>query len=364
MHKGLALIALAGMTVCNSNAYAADISTRALEGGKKVILLQGEIVAGDAAKIRKIAASEEIAGILLSSQGGNLGEALEIGRIVSVSEYGTAVPSGITCASSCALIWLASSDRLAGRTARIGFHAGYVMEDNKPIQSGVGNAMVGRYLTLLNLPPAAIIFATSAKPEDMSWIDTSNPGAEGIPYKIMGKDPSAPSSNTVQARDSSVSREDDGDTKTYGKWSTFVTKNAATSFTVERGDRAPGEEFAMLAFECYIGTKCRYSITFVADKLKTGCDAGDSYDIRYQVDGYESKKIDATCGIGGDELILSGTQQFAQDIINETNVTFRMSTTTAIKTIVFPLIGHDQAYRAMVRDGHIRNGMGASGPEN
>jgi hypothetical protein len=75
-------------------------------------------------------------------------EALNIGSAIRRMGFDTLVLSNKTCASACALIWLAGHYRWAGPKAAIGFHAIYYGDGN--ISSG-GNALVGAYLRDLGL---------------------------------------------------------------------------------------------------------------------------------------------------------------------------------------------------------------------
>src|SRR5690606_35120829 len=48
-----------------------------------------------------------------------------------------------------------------------------------------GNALVGRYFTLLNLPMKAIVFATAASPHELNWLDHSNYVDAGIDVQFV-----------------------------------------------------------------------------------------------------------------------------------------------------------------------------------
>ena len=149
------------------------------------IAIEGEIEQSDVGKFQDLAIKSSNAVVVLNSPGGYLSPALEIGKIIQVKGFSTYVPPGVTCTSSCALIWVAGSPRMLSTTSRIGFHASYQDDNGAPKETGLGNAIVGRYLTLLNLPEKAVIFATRASPETIQWLDTSKAAEAGIPFETI-----------------------------------------------------------------------------------------------------------------------------------------------------------------------------------
>lgn len=166
-------------------ALAADVTPVDLGKGEMALFVTGDIVSGDAAKFRAQASKYEQAFVILESEGGSLADAIDIGETIHLKGFATGVFNGSDCNSSCALIWLAGSPRALARSARVGFHAAYTDASGTSQESGVANAMVGRYLTLLNLPEKAIVFATSAPPSDLSWLTSSNYEQTGIDLKVM-----------------------------------------------------------------------------------------------------------------------------------------------------------------------------------
>ena len=192
------LIAIASL-VWAAPAVAANIS---LETGENLdlIFISGEIEESDVAHFQRLAVSSSAAVVVLESPGGALDPALKIGEIIRLKGFSTYVPNDITCTSSCALIWVAGQTRYIATTASVGFHASYILMDGRQIERGVGNARVGRYLTLLNLPERAVIFATSAPPNEIAWINTADPTQSGISFKIFNlEDSSANPSSRASA---------------------------------------------------------------------------------------------------------------------------------------------------------------------
>jgi hypothetical protein len=84
------------------------------------IALRGEIDAGYAERaVRRIAAARA-RGVVLTSNGGRLGEAMELGRYIRRNGLHTAVAGD--CASACVALFIAGHERRLGPDARIGVH--------------------------------------------------------------------------------------------------------------------------------------------------------------------------------------------------------------------------------------------------
>lgn len=170
----------------SARTHGADISVRTIEGTETpMILVSGDIVRGDESKFRRISLEHENAVVLLDSMGGTLGPALSIGEAIRLREYVTVVPNGSVCASACALVWLAGERRALSPAGKVGFHASYYEENGQRIETGVGNAVIGHYLSRLNLPEKAVVFATSSSPHQITWLNESNRESSGIYFDVF-----------------------------------------------------------------------------------------------------------------------------------------------------------------------------------
>lgn len=149
-------------------------------GSPELILVSGVIQPNDDVLFNQIAATSSQAVVLLNSEGGSVLPALEIGKSIRLRGFATAVASDTLCASACALTWLAGAPRLAGEKANIGFHAAYIVTNGSARESGVGNALVGAYLSQIGLTQNAIVFVTSAPPEGMSWLSGEKANELGL----------------------------------------------------------------------------------------------------------------------------------------------------------------------------------------
>jgi hypothetical protein len=302
-------------------ARAADISVDTGDS-LPIISITGEIRSGDDVTFRRVASRHNRAIVLLNGPGGQLTTALAIGRIINERGYSTAAAPG-TCSSACALIWLAGSRRAAFSTARIGFHAGYRIDGGESMEDGVANAIIGRYMTQLNFPESAIIFATSAGPQEMAWLNLDQPGAHGITYDII-EDPEA---GNVQARQAGQSgtlstpavaprgsprpapRERaptvrlpersppatgrTGPLPTPGRWTFMGRGNVYGVSTV-----SPARSDAVLMYACTDRTTCLMGLTLAAQ-----CVPGDRYTLGVELDGVD-RDVEAECDQRGRILYL------------------------------------------------------------
>lgn len=183
-------------------AKSADFHNQTLDDGVEAILIVGDIVEGDEEKFRQLSIRFPDAVVGLDSDGGQLVPALEIGRLIRLRGYQTAVLGNDTCASACALIWMGGSKRTLGSQANLGFHASYLDQDGRLVENGAANALVGRYLTQLNYSEDAVLFATLAPPEDIWWLNEETKNIAGIDFETYYSDPapvhSPPPIRTVQ----------------------------------------------------------------------------------------------------------------------------------------------------------------------
>ena len=98
-------------------------------------------------------------------------------------------------------------------TANVGFHAVYVKAEGQAAVSSAGNALVGAYLSQLNLPNSAIVYITDAPPDGMQWrnfVDARQYGIDVQPFNLAARSQpfdlaarSTPKSNGTAPDDSS-----------------------------------------------------------------------------------------------------------------------------------------------------------------
>lgn len=209
-------MALAGL-LAGSVAHAAEITPLKLENGNAILVI-GKIELDDARKFRAAAEGLTQATVFLESDGGSVFAAVEMGKLIRVRKFGTAVINDSSCNSACGLIWLAGTPRALSRSGRVGFHAAYSDEPGGPQESGVANAIVGRYLTLLKLPERAIIFATLAPPDELNWLTTRNFADAGIDIAVIDDVQLTPSAKPKAAATAARVW------RTVGTWSVYVDR--------------------------------------------------------------------------------------------------------------------------------------------
>jgi hypothetical protein len=167
-------------------AHAAEVNVyKKSSDDIALISITGTIEKGDEIKFRKIATENSSAIVLLNSEGGALLPALEIGRTIRLREYGTTVYKDGWCTSSCALIWIAGSKRSIWEGGKVGFHASYRNVDGTAVEVGMGNALVGHYLSQLGMGEKSVIFATAAPPDRVLWLTRDTTEISGISYDTI-----------------------------------------------------------------------------------------------------------------------------------------------------------------------------------
>ena len=121
-----------------------------------------------------------------NSDGGSLLAGIEIGKTIRLKSFATVVLDRKRCASACAFAWLGGSPRFMGSDSLVGFHAAYVERGGRTTEIGVGNALLGSYLTQIGLSESAVVYITKAAPTEMTWLnfrDAAQIGIEVIPWE-------------------------------------------------------------------------------------------------------------------------------------------------------------------------------------
>lgn len=299
------------LVVLSGQVAAADITAIKYSGGT-ALAITGDISRGDGTKFRAEASKYNNGYVLLESDGGSLADAIDIGEAIHLKGWATAVLNGSSCNSACALIWLAGTPRALSKSARIGFHAAYSDASGSVQESGVANAMVGRYLTLLNLPEKALIFATTSPPSSLSWLTTSNFAATGIDLTVIGdfdlneeddasaREPSNPP--PIQTVTSPPSVTSNSETSVWGKaglWTVYVDHSLEdgcfvfasftneTVFRVGVNRQSGGHYYVMLANPAWRSLK-----------------VGEEYEVQFQFGRNSPWKVPTTAKEMGESIAL------------------------------------------------------------
>jgi len=113
----------------NTASLAMDFSVQPLPDGLHVVFADGEIVAGDATRLRIAlqSADRDTFGnkeIALNSGGGLVNEAFAMVALLDQEKVATIVPPGASCASACAqILFLAGIQRMVLDGGRLGMHS-------------------------------------------------------------------------------------------------------------------------------------------------------------------------------------------------------------------------------------------------
>jgi hypothetical protein len=181
---------------------AAKISVEGPFGPEQiaVVTIDGGLEANDTDVFNAKTNALSKATIVLRSDGGNLYAGIKIGEIIRLRGFSTFVPS--QCASACALVWLGGTQRYMAATARLGFHA--ASDSRSGLESGVGNAVVGAYLTKIGLPYSAIIYITTASPQSMTWTTAEEAKRHGIEAEAVSAPPGVQTTGIMLSREETV----------------------------------------------------------------------------------------------------------------------------------------------------------------
>lgn len=149
---------------------ASNLMPSTAENGARIILMDGPVEKGDFERYQKIVADSSQVTLIVQGPGGLVREAYSIGADINHRGYATMVFADNGCYSSCAVIWLSGARRYMSETSKIGFHQ---VSESFGNVSGQGNARYGAYLNSLGLNKFAVNYLSSAKPEDIEYL---NPG--------------------------------------------------------------------------------------------------------------------------------------------------------------------------------------------
>ena len=167
--------------LCVGVTHAADVTFSPSAHGKEdIITIQGTFVEGDDLKFQRLALKSRNAIVYLDSKGGRLDPALEIGNMIRLRGYATAVQDA-TCTSSCAMVWMAGQPRVMNNFTSIGFHVPYVNEKNgKRVSTPLDGALAAVYLTSLGFSKRVVTYVVTASADDIHWLNAITARKLGI----------------------------------------------------------------------------------------------------------------------------------------------------------------------------------------
>jgi hypothetical protein len=169
-------------------AQAADIATSTPKAGKIIVTLTGDIVDGDAEKVRRLIESAQdrgglVYGIRLDSIGGKLMEAVKIADIVHAVSIATAVDEAAECASACFIIFAAGNGKFAHYGARIGVNGASGVSNEagrESVQSDAIIAVIARLFREMDVPRDIIGRMVVTPSQQMMWLTPDELRSMGV----------------------------------------------------------------------------------------------------------------------------------------------------------------------------------------
>jgi hypothetical protein len=189
---------IVGLVFLMSMAIAQPATTAQIEvapataDAPAVVVVRGQLVAGDVPQFRIKAAGLSNAVVVFLSDGGSLVAGIRIGQYIRMRAWFTLVPPNTRCASACAIAWLGGVRRVLDPTSQIGFHAAYTMAGGLVAETGAGNAVLGAYLNELGLSESAVLYITRAAPQSMQWLSIADAARYGIEVETLASPVGSP----------------------------------------------------------------------------------------------------------------------------------------------------------------------------
>lgn len=118
------VLAIAWVVTACWSASAAELTTALSKDNRTIVLLNGDLAAGDAGRFRDLlkassAAGKPVSGIRLNSRGGSLVEGVRLAAVVQGARIATVVMAGATCAAACFVPFIAGSQKYVSATATV-----------------------------------------------------------------------------------------------------------------------------------------------------------------------------------------------------------------------------------------------------
>jgi hypothetical protein len=149
------------------------------------VSIEGLLAYDDADQFQTKTSALSRATVALRSDGGSVVAGMRIGEAIRLKGFRSVVVG--RCASACALAWLGGTPRFMADGAQIGFHAAFDPQSGH--ETGVGNAVIGAYLTRIGLPYEAVVYITTAAPNSMTWLTVPEAKRNGIDVKQLNASP-------------------------------------------------------------------------------------------------------------------------------------------------------------------------------
>lgn len=184
-------VALVLLTSAPAPATAMTFSISEPAGGRRFVLAKGQIVEGDADRLRVALkkADRDAFGhktVALDSSGGSVGEAFAMVEIMDRERVSTIVMPGAACASACAqILFLSGIHRIVAEGGRLGLHSCYDARDRS--RSMVCNELIAQNARSRGTPYESIMaFMHLSTPTQMRWLDAPDADCWGFTRRPPG----------------------------------------------------------------------------------------------------------------------------------------------------------------------------------
>jgi hypothetical protein len=136
---GIVALGLVALPFGLTPISAMNFSIERMSDGSRIVIADGEIIAGDVDRFRTVLKSADRdrfgnKNLALNSGGGLVREALAMVALMDQEKVTTIVPPGAACASACAqIVFLAGIQRVVLDGGRLGMHTCSVNGDSAPL---------------------------------------------------------------------------------------------------------------------------------------------------------------------------------------------------------------------------------------
>lgn len=174
--------------VLSAPAAAMSFSTLTLPDGRRIVLGQGPVAAGDAGRLRLAlgSADRDASGhkvLALEGPGGQIVEAFAMVDVMDDERVSTLVRTGASCASACAqILFLSGANRTVEDSGRIGLHSCHMAGDSK--RSTACNELIAQNALARGTPYGTIMAFLHLTPATgMAWLSASEADQWGLTRK-------------------------------------------------------------------------------------------------------------------------------------------------------------------------------------
>jgi hypothetical protein len=183
MRSRTAAIAFIGCMILTTDAAAATF-TRVVHSSQTMIFLSGDIVQGDAERLRDLIARADegrpITTIVLDSPGGNLVTSLALASLVHGQNLNTIIGPKATCASACFLVFAAGNVKYADYACYVGVHGVADKGGLETADSRAATVAFARIVQHLGAPPSIISKLLTTPPHNIVRLTAADLQGMGV----------------------------------------------------------------------------------------------------------------------------------------------------------------------------------------